>query len=158
MTVEISTDPERLDVDAVHRWLSEDAYWALGRPREVVERAIEHSLNVGAYVDRVLVGYARVVTDRATFAWLCDVYVEPSHRGRGVGSALLSAVDEQLASYGVGRALLATEDAHDVYARFGFAPLSHPERWMDRSYRDPTHPDGEMRGPAPTDVTPGSAS
>ena len=156
MTIEISTDPERLDVDPIHRWLSEDAYWALGRTRDVVERAIEHSLNVGAYVDGALVGYARVVTDRATFAWLCDVYVEPSHRGGGVGSALLSAVDEQLASYGVGRAVLATEDAHDVYARFGFAPLTHPERWMARCYREPTHPD-EVRGAAPTDVTPGSA-
>ncbi len=158
MTIEISTDPDRLDVDAIHRWLSEDAYWALGRPRSVVERAIEHSLNVGAYVDGALVGYARVVTDRATYAWLCDVYVEPSHRGRGVGSALLSAVDEQLASYGVGRAVLATEDAHDVYARFGYAPLTHPERWMARSYRDPTQPDGRGRAAAPTDVTPGSAS
>lgn len=158
MTTEISTDPERLDVDAIHRWLSEDAYWALGRPRSVVERAIEHSLNFGAYVDGALVGYGRVVTDRATYAWLCDVYVEPSHRGRGVGSALLSAVDEQLASYGVGRAVLATEDAHDVYARFGYAPLTHPERWLARSYREPAHSDGEVRGAAPTDVTPGSVS
>ena len=152
----VSTDDDLLDVDLVHRWLSEDAYWALGRTRDAVERAIEHSLNVGAYVGEAQVGYARVVTDRATFAWLCDVYVEPSHRGGGVGSALLSAVDEQLASYGVGRAVLATEDAHDVYARFGFAPLTHPERWMARSYREPTHPD-EVRGAAPTDVTPGSA-
>lgn len=158
MTTEISTDPERLDVDTIHRWLSEDAYWALGRPRSVVERAVEHSLNFGAYVDGALVGYARVVTDRATYAWLCDVYVEPSHRGRGVGSALLAAVDEQLASYGVGRAVLATEDAHDVYARFGYAPLTHPERWMARSYRAPTHPDGAVRGSAPTQVSPGSAS
>lgn len=158
MTTEISSDPERLDVDTIHRWLSEDAYWALGRPRSVVERAVEHSLNFGAYVDGALVGYARVVTDRATYAWLCDVYVEPSHRGRGVGSALLAAVDEQLASYGVGRAVLATEDAHDVYARFGYAPLTHPERWMARSYRAPTHPDGEVRGSAPTQVRPGSAS
>lgn len=158
MTIEISTDPERLDVDALHRWLSEDAYWALGRPRSVVERAIEHSLNFGAYVDGALVGYARVVTDRATYAWLCDVYVERSHRGRGVGSALLSAVDEQLASYGVGRAVLATEDAHDVYARFGYTALMHPERWMSRSYRASTHPHGEVPGSAAADVTPGSAS
>jgi GNAT superfamily N-acetyltransferase len=138
MSIEISTDPERLDLDTVHRWLSEDAYWALGRSREVVERAVAHSLNYGAYVDETLVGYARLVTDGATFAWLCDVYVEPSHRGRGVGTALLSAVDGQLASSGVGRAVLATEDAHDVYRRFGFTPLTHPQRWMARSYQDPT--------------------
>lgn len=138
MTLEISTDPSRLAVDTIHRWLSEDAYWALGRPREVVARAIAHSDNFGAYDGGELVGYARLVTDRATYAWLCDVYVDRPHRGRGVGSALLSAVDEQLASYGVGRAVLATHDAHDVYARFGFAPLSHPERWMARTYQDPT--------------------
>jgi GNAT superfamily N-acetyltransferase len=158
MTIAISTDPQRLDVDAIHRWLSEDAYWALGRPRSVVERAIEHSLNFGAYVDGTLVGYARVVTDRATYAWLCDVYVERSHRRRGVGSALLSAVDQQLASYGVGRAVLATEDAHDIYARFGYRPLTHPERWMARSYRGPTHPGCDVRGSAAGNVTPGSAS
>ncbi|HEX6148305.1 GNAT family N-acetyltransferase [Nocardioides sp.] len=137
MTIEVSTDPDRLDVDRIHRWLSEDAYWALGRPREVVVRSIAGSVNFGAYVGDELVGYARLVTDRATHAWLCDVYVDRPHRGRGVGSALLAAVDEQLASYGVGRAVLATHDAHDVYARFGFAPLTHPERWMARSYQEP---------------------
>lgn len=137
MTIEVSTDPDRLDVDRIHRWLSEDAYWALGRAREVVVRSIAGSVNFGAYVGDELVGYARLVTDRATHAWLCDVYVDRPHRGRGVGSALLAAVDEQLASYGVGRAVLATEDAHDVYARFGFTPLTHPERWMARSYQDP---------------------
>ena len=138
MALEISSDPERLDVDTIHRWLSGDAYWALGRTREVVARSIAHSINFGAYDGGELVGYARLVTDRATYAWLCDVYVEGSHRGRGVGSALLSAVDQQLASYGVGRAVLATNDAHAVYARFGFAPLTNPERWMARAYQDPT--------------------
>jgi GNAT superfamily N-acetyltransferase len=132
--VEVSSDPGRLDVDAVHRWLSNDAYWALGRSREVVERAIAHSLNLGAYEGARQVGYARVVTDRATFAWLCDVYVDPAHRGRGVGTALLTAVDEHLAAYGVRRAVLATQDAHAVYARFGYEGLGDAERWMARSY------------------------
>jgi GNAT superfamily N-acetyltransferase len=127
----VSTDPTRLDVARVHRWLSTDAYWALGRSREVVERAVAHSLNFGAYDDRELVGYARVVTDHATFAWLCDVYVEPSRRGVGVGTALLASVTAELA--GLPRVLLATADAHDVYARFGFTALPEPGRWMVRS-------------------------
>nr|WP_218851660.1 GNAT family N-acetyltransferase [Nocardioides panaciterrulae] len=123
-----------LDVDTVHRWLSTDAYWALGRSREVVERAIAGSVNFGAYDGDRLVGYARLVTDRATFAWLCDVYVAPESRGRGVGTAMLAAVHEQLAAWQVKRALLATEDAHEVYARFGFGPLEEPGRWMARGY------------------------
>ena len=132
--MEVSTDPARLDVDRIHHWLSEDAYWALGRSREVVERTIANSLNFGAYDDGELVGYARVVTDHATFAWLCDVYVDPSRRGTGVGTALLGAVSTELAGLEVRRALLATADAHDVYARFGFTPLPDAERWMVRSF------------------------
>ncbi|GAA4740834.1 GNAT family N-acetyltransferase [Nocardioides endophyticus] len=132
--VTVSTDVTRLDVDTVHRWLSTDAYWAIGRPREVVERAVAGSLNFGAYDGDQLVGYARVVTDHATFAWLCDVYVDPGARGSGVGTALVSAVDAELTDLGVRRAVLATADAHELYARFGFEPMSQPERWMLRTY------------------------
>jgi len=139
---EISTDPARLDVDQIHRWLSEDAYWALGRTREAVERSIAHSLNFGAYDDGRLVGYARLVTDEATFAWLCDVYVAPDHRGRGVGNALMDAVDDRLRGLGVRRAMLATADAHALYARYGFEPVADAERWMIRSYED------DLSGPA----------
>ncbi|MFD5482918.1 GNAT family N-acetyltransferase [Streptomyces hawaiiensis] len=129
---EISTDPARVDRERVHHWLSTDAYWALGRPRETQERAVEGSLNFGVYetVPGEQVAYARVITDRATFAWLCDVYVEPSVRGKGVGSALVGAVREELRSYGVRRVLLATHDAHGVYAKHGFAALERPEDWM----------------------------
>jgi N-acetylglutamate synthase-like GNAT family acetyltransferase len=134
--LEISTDPGRLDVDQIHRWLSEDAYWARGRSREVVERSIAHSLNFGVYDDGQLVGYARLVTDGATFAWLCDVYVAPDQRGRGVGTALMDAVEERLRGLGVRRAMLATADAHALYARYGFEPVSDTERWMTRSYQD----------------------
>ena len=97
--MEISTDPERLDVELIHHWLSTDAYWALGRSRETVERSIEHSLNIGAYDGPDQVGYARVVTDQATFAWLCDVYVDPGRRGSGIGTALLDAVAAELAPH-----------------------------------------------------------
>ena len=141
--LEVSTDPARLDVDLIHRWLSEDAYWALGRSRGAVERSIAHSLNFGAYDDGRLVGYARLVTDEATFAWLCDVYVAPDHRGRGVGTALMDAVDDWLRGLGVRRAMLATADAHALYARYGFEPVSDGRRWMIRSYDD------DISGPAP---------
>ncbi|GAA2104233.1 GNAT family N-acetyltransferase [Kitasatospora saccharophila] len=128
----VSTDPDRLDREAVHRWLSEGAYWALGRPRAKQELAIDHSLNFGLYEDAsgAQVGYARVVTDRATFAWLCDVFIAPGARGRGLGTALAAAVRDELAALGLRRVLLATGDAHEVYARVGFAPLALPEKWM----------------------------
>jgi len=131
VSIEVSTDPGRLDVDRIHQWLSEDAYWSLGRTLEVVKRSIEHSLNFGAYDEHgELVGYARVVTDHATFAWLCDVYVDPSSRGGGVGTALLDAVSGRLAGLRLSRTLLATADAHALYTRYGFTPLPRPERFM----------------------------
>ncbi|GAA2222945.1 MULTISPECIES: GNAT family N-acetyltransferase [Streptomyces] len=129
---EISTDPARVDRERVHHWLSTDAYWALGRPREKQDLAIDGSLNFGVFdtVSGEQVAYARVITDRATFAWLCDVYVDPSVRGKGVGSALVAAVRDETRSYGVRRVLLATHDAHGVYEKIGFAPLERPEHWM----------------------------
>ncbi|HZF89217.1 GNAT family N-acetyltransferase [Streptomyces sp.] len=129
---EISTDSGRVDAERVHRWLSTDAYWALGRAREKQDRAIAGSLNFGAYdtASGEQVAYARVITDGATFAWLCDVYVDPSVRGKGVGTALVAAVREELRPYGLRRVLLATHDAHGVYEKLGFAPLERPDQWM----------------------------
>jgi GNAT superfamily N-acetyltransferase len=139
---ELSTDPGRIDVDRVHRWLSMDAYWALGRPREVVERSIRNSLVFGVYrADDTKsdngrqVAYARAVTDSATFAWLCDVYVDPAERGRGLGTWLASSVRDHLADTGVRRILLATNDAHAVYAKAGWTPLATPQRWMELDTR-----------------------
>jgi len=129
--VTTTTDLGRIDLDVVHRWLSTDAYWALGRSREAVEAAARHSLNVGALdAVGVLVGYARVVTDRATFAWLCDVYVDPAARGQGVGKVLVDAVAEGVRSWDVTRVVLKTRDAHDLYERVGFRAVTDPERWM----------------------------
>ncbi|MER6391814.1 GNAT family N-acetyltransferase [Streptomyces sp. NPDC059382] len=129
---EISTDPARLDAALIHRWLSEDSYWALGRSREKQDAAIAGSLNFGLYdsVSDAQLGYARVVTDRATFGWLCDVYIAPDARGKGLGTALAAAVRDHLEPYGLRRVLLATADAHAVYAKVGFAALEHPEKWM----------------------------
>jgi len=134
---EISTDPARLDAALVHTWLSKDAYWAVGRPREKQDRAIATSLNFGVYeaagdeaAGGAQVGYARVVTDESTFAWLCDVYIAPEARGRGLGTALVAAIRDHLAPFGLRRILLATADAHGVYAKVGFEPLAMPEKWM----------------------------
>lgn len=128
---EISTDPGRLDIPRVHAWLSTDAYWARGRSLETVHRSVRHSLNFGVYdPNGGQVGYARVVTDQATFAWLCDVYIDRAARGRGLGTRLVEAVLAHLAPFGLRRVMLATEDAHGLYAKAGFSPLNDPERWM----------------------------
>ena len=129
---EISTDPSRLDAGLIHTWLSQDAYWALGRSRDMQDKAIANSLNFGVYhgISGTQVGYARVVTDSATFAWLCDVYIDPATRGQGLGTALAGAVRDHLAPYGLRRILLATADAHTVYAKVGFEPLKDPKRLM----------------------------
>ncbi|WP_086736951.1 GNAT family N-acetyltransferase [Streptomyces glaucescens] len=148
---EISTDPDRVDAERVHRWLSTDACWALGRPREKQDRAIAGSLNFGVYATASgkQIAYARVLTDRATFAWLCDVYVDPSVRGEGVGTALVAAVREELRPYGLRRVLLATHDAHGVYEKLGFTPLERPDQWMALHFDqgDPGTP--SVTGPNP---------
>jgi GNAT superfamily N-acetyltransferase len=129
----ISDEEARLDVARVAGWLREDAYWALGRTQETVERSITHSVNLGLYrPDGDQVGFCRWVTDRATFAWLCDVYLEPSARGGGLGTWLVATAVEHPAVRGVRRQLLATLDAHGLYAQLGFTPLAEPDRWMER--------------------------
>ena len=131
--VRIATDLAEIELDVVHRWLSEGAYWALGRSRDVVERAAQNSLNFFARDDDgTPLGYARVVTDSATFAWLCDVYVDPAARGQAVGKALVGAVVATLEPMGLKRTLLVTADAHGLYEQFGFEPYPTPERLMQR--------------------------
>ncbi|WP_328467532.1 GNAT family N-acetyltransferase [Streptomyces sp. NBC_00448] len=129
---EISADPARLDVPRIHQWLSVDSYWAKGRSLDKQQAAMSGSLNFGAYHETTgeQHGYARVVTDLATFAWLCDVFVDPAARGNGLGTALVAAVRDHLAPYDVRRVMLATADAHGVYAKLGFEPLADPSKWM----------------------------
>ncbi|MEV5875941.1 GNAT family N-acetyltransferase [Streptomyces sp. NPDC052101] len=129
---EFSADTARVDVDRVHGWLSSDAYWAIGRSREKHERAMASSINFGVYdtTSGEQVAYARVVTDQALFAWLADVYVDPSVRGKGVGTAFVGRIRDHLKPYGLRRVLLATHDAHGVYEKLGFRPLDRPDRWM----------------------------
>jgi GNAT superfamily N-acetyltransferase len=127
---EISTDPARLDLDVIHGYLRE-AYWSPGVPRDVVERSIARSLCFGLYApDGAQAGFARVVTDGATFAWIADVFVLDPHRGRGLGVWLMETVLAHPDLQGLRRIVLATKDAHELYERFGFVPLPTPERWM----------------------------
>ena len=126
----ISTDPDRLDATAIHAYLTR-SYWAQGVPRATVERAIAHSLSFGLFHGDRQVGFARVVTDRATFAYLADVYVLEDHRGRGLSKWLLEAVLAHADLQGLRRFLLATRDAHGLYARFGFQALANPTRLME---------------------------
>jgi GNAT superfamily N-acetyltransferase len=129
----LSTDPARLDLPAVHRFLSEEAYWAQGRTYETVCESVAHSLCFGVYApDGAQAGLARLVTDYATFAWLCDVFVLTAHRGRGLGKWLIESVAAYPPLARLGRIILATRDAHELYRRYGgFRSLSAPERWME---------------------------
>jgi GNAT superfamily N-acetyltransferase len=117
----ISDDPARLDVEAIHDFLSNHAYWSPGVPIDIVRKSIDGSINFGLYAaSGEQVGFTRVVTDRATFAWICDVYVLPEHRGRGLSKWLMETVKAYPDLQGLRRWLLATGDAHGLYAQFGF--------------------------------------
>ena len=130
----VSTDAAKLDLTVVHTYLSETSYWAKGRSFDVVQRSIRHSLCFGVYEDAHQVGFARVVTDFATFAWLCDVFILDSHQGRGLGKWLVETVLAHPELQAVSRVLLATRDAHELYRRYGgFELLPNPERWMMRT-------------------------
>ena len=126
----ITTDPGRLDVDAIHAYLSR-SYWAPGIPRDTVARSLPGSIPFGLLHGRDQVGFARVISDRATFAYLCDVYVLEAHRGRGLGTWLMEAVVTHPDLQGLRRFVLVTRDAHGLYTRFGFTPLARPERFME---------------------------
>jgi GNAT superfamily N-acetyltransferase len=129
---EISTDPARLDRDLIFRYLSEDSYWARGRSRELIERGIDNSVVFGAYLGEEQVGFARAVTDRATFAWLADVFVLPDHRGHGLGKRLVETALGHPELEGVPRWMLGTADAHELYRRYGFVEVQGETRFMAR--------------------------
>jgi GNAT superfamily N-acetyltransferase len=128
----ISTDPLSVDVDAVHAYLSR-SYWAAGIPREVVARSIPLSLCFSLFDAERQIGFARAVTDRATFAYLCDVYVLEEFQRRGLGTWLMEVVVSHPDLQGLRRFLLATKDAHGLYQKFGFTPIARPEIFMDIS-------------------------
>lgn len=131
----VTTNPAEIDFDVVHRWLSEDAFWAIGRSRETVDQAARGSLNFGVLdADETLIGYARVVTDHATFAWVCDVYVDRAARGLGIGLLLAESVVAALRPKELKRVLLSTLDVHGLYEKVGFEGLPHPEKLMQLSH------------------------
>jgi GNAT superfamily N-acetyltransferase len=127
---EISTERQRIDIATVHAFLTQ-SYWSPGIPRDVVERAIANSLCFGVYLGAQQVGFARVVTDQATFAYLADVFILESHRGRGLSKRLMEFITGHEALQGLRRFLLATKDAHSLYAQFGFEALADPSRIME---------------------------
>lgn len=126
----VTTDRSRLDVDTIHGFLT-TAYWSAGIPRDVVERAIDNSICFGAFEDARQVGFARVITDRAVFAYVADVFVLESHRGRGISKQVMQAIRTHPELQGLRRWHLLTRDAHSLYAQYGFRPLDYPPRHME---------------------------
>jgi GNAT superfamily N-acetyltransferase len=127
---EISTDPRKIDLYLVHEFLT-NCYWAKGVPFETVERSIQGSICFGVFDGEKQVGFARVISDRATFAWLADVFLIEAYRGRGLSKWMMACIKNHPELQGLRRWLLATADAHGLYAQFGFTSLKTPERWME---------------------------
>jgi len=135
----LTDDATKLSSESVAGWLMNDAYWAVGRSRKAVEDSIEHSYLYGVIDgDGRTVACARVVTDNAVFAWICDVYVEQRHRGQGIATWMVGEVVNFWAEAGVVRFLIATRDAHQLYARIGFIPVANPDRYMEIDRRTKT--------------------
>jgi GNAT superfamily N-acetyltransferase len=127
----ITDDRARIDRDVVHRYLRDDSYWSQGVPRDVVDRSIDNSLCLSLFDGADQIGFARLITDRSTFSFLADVFVLPSHRGRGLARWLVQTVLDHPDLEGQRRILLGTDDAHGLYAQLGFTPLAQTERFMD---------------------------
>lgn len=126
----ISTNKSRLNVEYVHQYLSNRSYWAENIPVDVVQKSIDGSICFGIYVDEAQIGFARVITDSACFAYLADVFIDEQYRGRGLSKWLMEVIMSHPDLQGLRRFMLATRDAHGLYQQFGFSPLSFPERWM----------------------------
>ncbi len=128
----VSDDPSLIDVLRVHGWISRESYWAAGQPYEVTARSLQYSLSLGLFSpEDVLIGFARLVTDRATFAWLCDVFVDAAYRDRGLGTFLVEVAAGHPGVSGVRQVLMA-QPGRSLYRRVGFDKLVSPERWMER--------------------------
>ncbi len=129
----ISGDSERLQNDIIEEFLTEQTYWGQGRSRALIERSIQNSICLGIYHHGIQVGFARLVTDQATFAWLCDVFVDEAHRGQGLGKWLVETACDYVDKVGVSQVLLATRDAQGLYQAYGdFENLSNPESYLTR--------------------------
>ena len=129
--IQISTNKEKLDIDLIYNYLSKQSYWAKGRELETIKRSIEHSLCFGIYLDSHQIGFARVVSDFAVFAWLLDVFILKNHQGNGYGKKLMAAIMAHKDLQNLQRWGLGTDDAHGLYEQFGFKPLSKPQQMME---------------------------
>jgi GNAT superfamily N-acetyltransferase len=127
----ISTDKSRLDVDYIHRYLSEASYWAKNIPVDVVRRSIDNAFCVGAYRGDRQVGFGRLITDYATFGYLADIFVDEQHRGRGISKQMVALILAQPFIGGLRRLMLGTRDAHSLYAQYGFSALKNPDAFME---------------------------
>ena len=127
----ISTDKDLLDLEMIYNYLGKESYWSKGIAVERVHTSIANSMCFGVYADGKQVGFARVVTDKAIFAYLCDVFVLDSHKGLGLSKWLLQTIRNHPELQGLKRWMLATADAHGLYKQFGFGPLTKPDNWMD---------------------------
>ena len=141
----ISDDRTQLDRALIHGFLSERSYWAQVVSREIVDRSIDHSLCFGVYRADRQVGFARVVTDFATFAWLADVFIAEAERGKGLSKKLVAAIQAHPRLQGLRRFMLGTRDAHGLYAQFGFEPIKYPERFMEIAPPNPYQPSTTQR-------------
>lgn len=126
----ISTDKTKLDTDFIQQSLA-GTYWAEDIPKSIVEKSIEHSLCFGIYEGEKQIGIARMITDKATFAYLCDVFIDEHYRGHGLGKWMMNVIMDHPDLQGLRRFLLATKDAHTLYRKYGFSELTAPERWME---------------------------
>ena len=132
----ITDDGAKVDLDVVHGYLSRESYWAKDIPRETVARAVRHSLCFCVLHEDALIGFARVASDRATFAYIGDVFVLPAHRGKDISTWLMECIVDHPELQGLRRWMLATRNAHGLYTKFGFTPLKAPERWMEKHRPD----------------------
>src|SRR5574338_583072 len=132
----ISTDKSKIDVSLVHDYLCYHSYWAAGIPLDIVQKSIDNSLCFGIYKGEEQVGFARVISDFATYAYLADVFVLEQERGKGLSRLLMQCIMDHPKLQGLRRFTLATRDAHDLYSKFGFTPLVKPDRWMERHQPD----------------------
>jgi len=128
----ISTDNQRLNLAIIHDFIANQSYWGRGRRIQTVQRSLDHSLNFGIFKEDRQVGFARVVTDFATFGWIADVFILEEHRGRGLAKWLMESILSHPQLQGFRRWVLATKDAHELYQKFGFQKLRRPERWLER--------------------------
>jgi GNAT superfamily N-acetyltransferase len=128
---ELDPAPDRLDLNRIEQWLAVESYWARGRSMERIQQSIDNSLAYGLYFEGAQVGFFRVVTDKTTFAWLCDVFVDQAYRGRGLAQWALELIRDDILAMGIYRIVLSTADAHAVYEKLGFGPHADPGKWME---------------------------